>query len=119
MFFRGDERFLAKSRYRFIVPKAELSYNDLVDSIYDAIDKEVEATGGQASDDENPYFVKSYEELMEDARVLWININKANKANEALKILEDVFGRPIRFSEISADETEKFSDALRLIADLI
>ena len=43
MFFRDElgDRYLAKSRYRYIVPRVELDYNKLVDAIYDAIDKEV------------------------------------------------------------------------------
>ena len=71
MFLRGDQRFLAKSRFKYIKPRIELSYQGLVDAIFEAIDEEVAHTGGTASNEENPYTKQNFEEIMEDAKQLW------------------------------------------------
>jgi hypothetical protein len=114
MFFRDEigDRFLVKSRYRYITPKIELNYNDLVEAIYDAIDKEVAHSGGEATNDVNPYTEKNFDELMEDAKELWIQLNNLGKTGTATEILEKEFGRPIKFSEILPEQVEQLSKVI-------
>lgn len=114
MFFRDEigDRFLVKSRYRYITPKIELNYNDLVEAIYDAIDKEVAHSGGEATNDVNPYTEKNFDELMEDAKELWIQLNNLGKTGAATEILEKEFGRPIKFSEILPEQVEQLSKVI-------
>ena len=54
------------------VPKVKLNYNDFINAIYDAIDKEAAASGDEATDEENIYFSKTFDELMEEAKNIWI-----------------------------------------------
>lgn len=119
MFLRGDQRFLAKSRFKYIKPRIELSYQGLVDAIFEAIDEEVAHTGGTASNEENPYTKQNFEEIMEDAKQLWGQVVQNNKTEQALAILEEEFGKPTRFSEILPEQTKELNAALIKIRDLI
>ena len=119
MFLRGDQRFLAKSRFKYIKPRIELSYQGLVDAIFEAIDEEVAHTGGTASNEETPYTKKNFEEIMEDAKQLWGQVVQNDKTEQALAILEEEFGKPTRFSEILPEQTKELNAALIKIRDLI
>lgn len=119
MFLRGDQRFLAKSRFKYIKPRIELSYQGLVDAIFEAIDEEVAHTGGTASNEENPYTKQNFEEIMEDAKQLWGQVVQNDKTKQALAILEEEFGKPTRFSEILPEQTKELNAALIKIRDLI
>lgn len=118
MFLRGDQRFLAKSRFKYIKPRIELSYQGLVDAIFEAIDEEVAHTGGTASNEENPYTKQNFEEIMEDAKQLWGQVVQNDKTEQALAILEEEFGKPTRFSEILPEQTKELNAALIKIRDL-
>lgn len=118
MFFRSDTKYFTKSRFRFIKPYINLDYNEYVDAISEAVDKEVEYSGGQASNDANPYMQLSFEELMEEAKSLWIKFTQAEKSDLILKILEETFGKPTKFSDITENEVEKLSIALTTIKEL-
>ena len=119
MFLRGDQRFLAKSRFKYIKPRIELSYQGLVDAIFEAIDEEVAHTGGTGSNEENPYTKQNFEEIMEDAKQLWGQVVQNDKTEQALAILEEEFGKPTRFSEILPEQTKELNAALIKIRDLI
>ena len=119
MFLRGDQRFLAKSRFKYIKPRIELSYQGLVDAIFEAIDEEVAHTGGTASNEENPYTKQNFEEIMEDAKQLWGQVVQNDKTEQALAILEEEFGKPTRFSEILPEQKKELNAALIKIRDLI
>ena len=119
MFLRGDQRFLAKSRFKYIKPRIELSYQGLVDAIFEAIDEEVAHTGGTASNEENPYTKQNFEEIMEDAKQIWGQVVQNDKTEQALAILEEEFGKPTRFSEILPEQTKELNAALIKIRELI
>ena len=121
MFLRDTvgDRFLAKSRYRFIEPRIELDYNKLVDAIYDAIDKEIQYSGGEATDLENPYTTRTFDDLIEEAKELWTKLVAADKTSMAQEILQKEFGRPIKFSEILPDQIEQLKSVLYEIRDIL
>ena len=119
MFFRSDERFLTKSRFKYIIPKIELSYEALTKAIYDAIDEEIAHSGGESSNDENPYLIKDFDELMEDAKELWEKVIQNNKVEEALEILANTFGKPTKFSEITSEQTEELKQVIFEIKTII
>ena len=121
MFFRDTigDRFLVKSRYQYIVPKVELGYNALVEAIYDAIDKEVDTSGGEATNEQNPYTKLDFNELIEQAKLIWGKVIQNEKIPEANKILEEEFGKPTRFSEITSDQVEQLNMALIRVKDIL
>ena len=108
----GD-RFLVKSRYRYIVPQIELTYQGLVDAIYDAIDKEIAHSGGEATDEANPFLVKNFDELMEDAKELWTKAMNMNKTQAVIEILTKEFGKPTKFSEILPSQIDNLVNVLQ------
>ena len=121
MFFRDTvgDRFLSKSRYKYIEPKIELDYTALVNAIYDAIDKEVAASGGEATNEPNTNTVLDFEILMDEAKMLWGKVIQEEKAEEASKILEEEFGKPTRFSEITSDQVEQLNIVIMRIKDIL
>lgn len=119
IFFRGDDRFFAKSRFKYIVPRVEFSYDNIVNAIFDAIDEEVKHSGGEASDEVNPYVVKTFDDLMNEAKELWGAVVQNEKAKEASDILEEEFGKPTRFSEILPEQIEGLKNVLIKIKEIL
>lgn len=114
MFFRDEvgDRFLAKSRYAYIVPKVRLSYDELVNAIYDAIDEEVKHSGGEVSNNENPYNTRTFEQMMEEAHILWAKVIEQGKVEQVNTMLEMKFGKPTKFSEILPEQIQQLSELL-------
>ncbi len=119
MFFRGNDRFLAGSRFHYMQDKAELSYEALVDAIYSAIDKEVANTGGTTTEDANPYTVQDFDSLMDEAKALWGMAIQKDKVKEVSTVLEKEFGRPIKFSEILPEQIEELKAVLLEIKNIV
>lgn len=112
IFFRSDNRFFTKSRFKYIEPRVELSYDAFLKAIYDAIDKEAAEDGGTASNEIDPYLDRSFDDLMEEAKMLWGEAIQQSKAEEVSKILEEEFGKPIKFSEILPEQTDTLKKVL-------
>lgn len=114
MFLRDEvgDRFLAKSRYRYIDPRIPLDYNALVNSIYKAIDEEVSHSGGTATEEENPYTAKNFDELMDEAKMLWGQVVQKDLCSAASEILKKEFGEDKKFSEILPEQVDQLSKVL-------
>jgi hypothetical protein len=114
MFLRDEvgDRFLVKSRYRDIVPKIELSYDGLVHAIYDAIDKECARSNNTPTEIENPYTALNFDELMQEAKMLWGQVLQKNLNPQASEILNKIFNKPTKFSEILPEDIDKLNQAL-------
>ncbi len=120
LFFRGDSRFHAGSRFKYIVPYVELSYDNLITAIYDAIDAEVKEKGGEITTNEvDPYLELNYEDLMEEAKSLWIKLVERGLTEKATEILANIFGKPIKFSEVPEAEIQKLFTALSEIKAIL
>lgn len=104
--------FFAKSRYKYITPRIELGYQELVDAIYAAIDKEVQESGGESTNEKNPYSEKTFEEMMSEARELWNEGLSKGKTEQIVSILTETFGKTIKFSEIQPEDKDKLNSAL-------
>lgn len=123
IFFRGDRRFFAKSRFKYITPYVKFSYENIVDAIFAAIDEEIKKSGGnsimKASEEQNPYTVQTFEDLMEEAKSVWGSVVQNDKVEEAAKILEEVFGKPTRFSEVLPEQIDELKVVLVRIKDAL
>lgn len=119
LFFRGDNRFYAGSRFAYIVPRVELSYNNLLKAVYDAIDAEIAQKGGTATEEANPYYKLDYEGLMQEASALWGQLIDKGMTEKASELLEQEFGKKIKFSETTPDDVEKISKVLFEIKELL
>lgn len=123
IFFRGDRRFFAKSRFKYITPYVKFSYENIVKAIFDAIDEEVAHSGGDTilapSDSENPYLIQTFEDLMEEARSVWGGVVQKDLVERAAQILAEIFGKPTKFSEILPEQIEQLKEVLGRIKDLL
>lgn len=118
LFFRGDDRFLAGSRFKYIKPRVEFSYENLANAIYDAIDKQAEEDGTISTEEYNSFYKpetesRSFEEVMNEARELWGKLTDGNEENaiKILNIVEKIFGKRMKISEA----TEPQKDLLELV----
>lgn len=112
IYFRGDDRYLAKSRFKYIEPKVKFSYEEIAKAIQDACDKEAEAHGAEATEENNVYLNLNFDELMEQAKIAFNQAVDAGKAEDISKVLAEVFGKPTKFSEILPQDVEKLHQAL-------
>lgn len=119
IFFRGDKRFFAKSRFRYIAPRVEFSYDNIVNAIYESIDKEVANSGGEASNADNPYTTRTFEDLMDEAKVLWGQLIQRELVPKANEIIERVFGKPLKFSEMQANQKEQLEQVLSEVREIL
>lgn len=112
IYFRGDDRFLAKSRFRYIEPKVKFSYDEIAKAIQTACDKEAESHGSEATEDGNAYLDLNFDELIEQAKIVHTKAVDAGKVEEVSKVLANIFGKPTKFSEILPQDVEKLHQAL-------
>ena len=112
IYFRGDDRFLAKSRFRYIEPKVKFSYDEIAKAIQTACDKEAESHGSEATEEGNAYLDLNFDELIEQAKTVHTKAVDAGKVEEVSKVLANIFGKPTKFSEILPQDVEKLHQAL-------
>lgn len=112
LFLRGDDRFLAGSRFKYIEPRIEFNYENLVDAIMTAIDKQVEMDGGTANSEGNIFFKqeesRGFGDAIVEAKNLWQKLTPENEENtlKILAIIEKVFGRKMKLSEVSESQLD-------------
>lgn len=115
----GDDRFLAGSRFQPIAPKIDMTYDALVNAIYDAIEKTAAKDGTEISDAPNPFAVLDFDVLMEDAKILWGQVVQQSKVPQANEILNSIFGKPTKFSEILPADVSKLNQAITEIKSIL
>lgn len=118
LYFRSGRNVLTKSRFAEITPKIALNYEDFRNAILDAIEKEAEKNGQTPVDEKDDFYNIDFNSLMEEAKSYWIKANQLDKAEVILSILEKTFGKPIRFSEITATDADKLNEAINEIKSI-
>jgi hypothetical protein len=128
IFLRGDDRFIAGSRFKYIEPRIEFNYESLAEAIYTAIDKQVEADGtGAATEEYNPFYKKeeerSFEEIRDEAKELWDKLvtqtNSEENAQKISFIIEKTFGRKMKLSDITESQKDLFELVVSEIKRLV
>jgi hypothetical protein len=127
LFLRGDDRFVAGARFKYIEPRIEFSYEALTQAIYDAVDKQVQADGTQAaSESKNTFYQTStdrpFEEVKKEAEELWKKL-VVDPADEQMAqkigfIIEKIFGKKMRMSEIQESQKDLFELVITEIKEL-
>ena len=110
LYTRQTPTVMAGSRFKYLAPKIKLGYDELVQAINDAIDKQRDMDGAKVVDKleqkvEEPLdFTKERAE----AQTLWGNLVGSDPANaeRILKKVEMIFGRKIKLSEITEDQVD-------------
>ena len=113
LYTRGTPTIFAGSRYKYLAPKIELGYQQLVDAIADAMEKEASQTGtGFVSEAELNYGgvpTRTFDETMTEAKDLWNKIIKAkgDEGREAIKaVISQVFGHDMQLSRATPEQQE-------------
>ena len=128
LFIRGTDRFMAGSRFKYTPDYIDFSYQNLVDAIADAIDKQSKEDGTEffTSERSNLYLNDNkeldFDELMEDfnniVNSLIAKYEETGKFQEyyqprIIQITEKYLGRGQKVSQCSREQVE----ALSLIVD--
>lgn len=122
MFLRGTPRFEAGCRFKYAPEHIELSYDNLVNAIADAIDKEANENNNQFITDEKNQIVQpdkidiSFEEIREEIDSIIANLMTKNPSENGPKItsiVESILGKGNKLNET----TYKHVDLLLLIRD--
>lgn len=109
---RSTPTVMAGSRFPYLPPKIPFGYKELTNAVADAIEKSEKLDGAvivdsveRTEDDE-----RSFEEVQDEGRVLWTKLVEANPANaqRVMKIVENIFGRQMKLSEIQEDQKDLF-----------
>lgn len=107
---RRTPTVLAGSRLPYLDPVIPFSYEDLIDAIGRAIDKQEAEDGVKVVDTAEHQQTEQldFDKLREEASILWGNLVGKDPANaeKILKKAEMIFGRKIKLSEITEDQVD-------------
>ena len=114
---RRTPTVMAGSRLPYLDPVIPFSYENLVDAIGRAIDKQQEMDGVKVVDTAIVQGVDklNYNAIREEARMLWNKlVGEGDNFNEEMarriqKRIEMIFGRVIKLSEITEDQVDLFN----------
>lgn len=112
-------KVVVKSRHKYIAPYVELGYDNFVNALYEAIDKEAKEHGNEAIEEANSSAKLDYDTLMIEAKDVWGQVIQQEKGQEAMAILEEEFGKSIKFSEVDPSEVEKLNAAIVRIKEIV
>lgn len=104
----------AGNRFTYFPASIDFSYQAVLDSLSEAIEKEGSLNNAQIVDKiDNTVEVLKYDEVRDRAMALWqkLVLDKQDEAmaDRILKRAEMIFGRPIKLSEISEDQTDLYN----------
>lgn len=109
LYTRQTPTCFAGSRWKYLAPRIKFGYQELVDAIGEAIDKQKELDGAVVVDKQEAKIIekKSFAETMEHAREIWVAYLDSAKTEEdketRVNILNDiiirVFGKQIKLSQ--------------------
>lgn len=112
---RSTPTIVAGSRYKYLAPRIPFGYNEFLEALGQAIDKEQE--NGAVVTDTAPIdtFEKlDYKAIRAEASELWTALVEKDPENAPiiLKKVEIIFGRPMKLSEITEDQVDLFNLAV-------
>ena len=122
---RKTPTIMAGSRFKYLAPKLKFGYTELVNAIAEAIEMSEKIDGATVVDTME---VKSeetldYAALRNEAAAIWSKLVTPDEAGEEmarriLKRVEMIFGRPMKLSEITEDQTDLLNLVLLDMKDL-
>lgn len=133
LYTRGTPTIFAGSRYKYLKPKIELGYKNLVDSIAEAMEKEAQETGTTVLDTAVDYSMAReevpFDELMADAKQTWLTLAEKAKVmdeerasvfiNEMNNIVKRAFGRDFKLSQATSAQRDMVEMALVDLKELL
>lgn len=108
---RSTPTITAGSRYKYLAPRIPFGYQEFLNALGEAIDKEQEL-GAEVTDTAPVSVIEkpSYKAIREEASTLWKTLIEKDPDNAPiiLKKVEIIFGRPMKLSEITEDQVDLF-----------
>lgn len=119
---RSTPTIVAGSRYKYLAPRIPFGYNEFLEALGQAIDREQE--NGAIVTDTAPIdtFEKlDYKAIRAEASELWTVLIERDPDNAPviLKKVEMIFGRPIKLSEITEDQVDLFNLVVLDMRDML
>lgn len=119
---RSTPTIVAGSRYKYLAPRIPFGYNEFLEALGQAIDKEQE--NGAVVTDTAPVdtFEKlDYKAIRAEASELWTILVERDPENAPviLKKVEIIFGRPMKLSEITEDQVDLFNLVVLDMRDML
>lgn len=114
LYTRQTPTVMAGSRFPYLAPKIKLGYEELVEAVNEAIDKQRDLHGATVVDriETKQEVVLDFKEVRAKAQELWEKLvgngDNANPevANEILKKIEMTMGHKMRLSEFTEDQVD-------------
>lgn len=128
LYTRGTPTVFAGSRYRYLKPRIELGYQNLVDAIASAMEKEANETGTEIAATSRDYSAhigeeKTFDELMVEAETIWNKVVEVKGKEVGGKLLNDevkkVFGRDVKLSKCTPDQKDFVAMVVENMKDLL
>ena len=123
LYTRQTPTVMAGSRFPYLASKIKLGYQELVDAINEAIDKQRDLDGATVVDKIEKVEEEelSFSEIREEASKIWAKLVNENPENaeRILKKVEMIFGRKLKLSEITEDQKEPFFLVLLEMRDMV
>lgn len=119
---RSTPTIVAGSRYKYLAPRIPFGYNEFLEALGQAIDREQE--NGAVVTDTAPIeaFEKlDYKAIRAEASELWTVLVERDPDNAPiiLKKVEMIFGRPMKLSEITEDQVDLFNLVVLDMKDML
>lgn len=117
LYTRRTPTVMAGSRFKYLAPKIKFGYQELVDAIAEAIDKQEKLDGATVVEKTETIIEEKldYTKVRAEAMKLWTElVGTGDNADEdmaraILKKVEMIFGRPMKLSEITEDQVDLFN----------
>lgn len=132
LFMRGTPRYVAGSRFKYTPDVIDFTYQNLVDAICDAIDKQAAEEGAEhfTTNDANLYTASKeldFDELMMQFNTMIQDLSiqsdeetfKTYWQPRITQIIESYLGKGMRVSQCSREQTEALDLIVTAIRDLI
>lgn len=111
LYTRQTPYVMAGSRFKYLAPKIEFGYQQLVDAIAEAIEASAELDGAVVVDDAPKIAMEEkldFAKVRAEAQELWTKLVGENEENATtiLKKIEIIMGHRMKLSEFTEDQTD-------------
>lgn len=108
---RGTPNIVAGSRLKYLASRIPFGYDELINAIGEAIEKQAKIDGAKVVDKGSMQKViekRPFEETLAEAKELWIKLVNEGKAEVVMAEVESLFGEPMKLSEIPESKQDVF-----------
>lgn len=108
---RGTPNIVAGSRLKYLASRIPFGYDELINAIGEAIEKQAKIDGAKVVDKGTMQKViekRPFEETLAEAKELWTKLVNEGKAEVVMGEVESLFGESMKLSEIPESKQDVF-----------